>query len=323
MVDWTGRILILESDNEPGYRESGKQSEEISMKKTMRAIVTGASGLLGRELMRILSSDFIVEGWAYRRAENLKRINLFEVEKVEEAFRQFNPDIIIHAAAERRPDNMERYPEQSWELNVGVTERIARLSHSLATKFIFISTDYIFDGTAPSYSEESALNPLNSYGKSKAEAENLIQKTFSQYCILRIPILYGPSTDITESAVTVLLKKLCDPSQKEIFFDDAAIRYPTLTTDVARTIRFLIEKKSSGIYHYTAEEPYTKYGMAVLMASLLKIKDKQIYPDPKPGQGAQRPLNAHLNSTKIRRLGFNKYTQFRVGIESVLQKLQV
>lgn len=160
-------------------------------------------------------------------------------------------------------------------------------------------------------------------GNLRQRLKILFKKTCLQYCILRIPILYGPSTDITESAVTVLLKKLCDPSQKEIFFDDAAIRYPTLTTDVARTIGFLIEKKSSGIYHYTAEEPYTKYGMAVLMASLLKIKDKQIYPDPEPGQGAQRPLNAHLNSSRIRRLGFNKYTQFRAGIESVLQKLQV
>ncbi len=285
----------------------------------MKIILTGASGLLGREVMHLLSADFTVEGWAFSRAAGLKQINLLEQEHVEEEYYRFQPDIVVHSAAERRPDKMENYPEQSWELNVGVTERIARLCHISAARLIFISTDYVFDGTSPPYSEDSEVNPLNFYGKSKAEAEKVIQKICPESYILRVPILYGPSSDMDESAVTILLKQLKEPETGEVFFDDAAIRYPTLTTDVAKAIRFLIERKGYGIFHYTAEEPFTKYGMAVLMASLLKIGDKQIYPDSNPQTIARRPLNAHLNNTKIRRLGFSHYTPFREGIASVIK----
>ena len=272
--------------------------------------------------MHLLSSDFTVEGWAFSRAAGGKRINLLEREDVEEAYYRFQPDIVVHSAAERRPDKMENYPEQSWELNVGVPERIARLCSISSARLIFISTDYVFDGTSPPYSENSEINPLNFYGKSKAEAEKVIQEICPESYILRVPILYGPSSDMDESAVTVLLKQLKKPEKPEtgeVFFDDAAIRYPTLTTDVAKAILFLIQRNEHGIFHYTAEEPFTKYGMAVLMASLLKIEDNQIYPDAHPQTGARRPLNAHLNNTKIRRLGFSCYTPFRDGIASVIK----
>lgn len=149
----------------------------------MQIIVTGASGLLGREIMKILSRDCNVEGWAFRRTEKLKRVNLLAYQEVEEAFYQFSPDILIHSAAERKPDVMDKQPEKAWELNVGVTKHLAQLSQSSGSHFIFISTDYIFDETSPPYKEESVPGALNLYGKSKAKAEEIIQENCSRYAI--------------------------------------------------------------------------------------------------------------------------------------------
>ena len=287
----------------------------------MRVVVTGASGLLGREIVNILSRSHTVSGWAHRRAEDFHAVNLLDPVAAEQAFKAFRPEVLVHAAAQRRPDSMQANPEESWALNVSVPRDLSLLCASAGTSFYFISTDYVFDGVAPPYAEEAAPHPLNLYGKSKAAAEEHIRTNCQGYCIVRVPILYGPSADAAESAITILLEQLRADEHKEIFFDDGAIRYPTLTTDVARALAFLIERKAEGVYHYTAEQPYTKYGMAVVMASILGHK-ALLFPAASQTQGAKRPLNSHLDNTKIRRLGFESYTPFREGISSVLAGLE-
>lgn len=276
---------------------------------------------MGREVMSVLVPRYAVEGWAYSRSENLEKVNLLDDKEVAAAFHRFEPDIIVHVAAERWPDAMERNREQAWALNVDVTENLARLAHSEGVLFFFISTDYVFDGLSPPYSEQDAPNPLNFYAESKVEAEKRIGKLGSRSCILRIPILYGPSFDIEESSITGMFKSLREHENQEIFFDDRDIRYPTFTPDVAEAIGFLVEKSAAGIYHYTAEEPFTKYGMAVEIARQTGMTRTKIYPDPNPRSGASRPLNAHLNNTKIRRFGFDRHTCFHEGIASVLRAL--
>ena len=289
------------------------------MKGPEKVVVTGASGLLGRELVRVLSESYSVEGWAFSRDRGLKKVDLLDSVQMKEAFKAFSPQVLVHAAAERRPDIMQKYRERSWELNVSSTARLASLCDAHKSLFVFLSTNYIFDGTSPPYTEEAPFNPLNFYGESKAKAEEAVRVNSNHYVILRVPILYGPSCDPDESSVTILIRQFRNQALKEVYFDDASIRYPTLTTDVANTIRALIERDAKGIIHYTGEEAYTKYGMAVIMASCLKTSTATIYPDPKPRKGAPRPLNAHLSNLKIRRLGLSESTPFRQGIASVIQ----
>ncbi len=287
----------------------------------MKILITGASGLLGRELFKIISKDHEVEGWAFSRSKIFKKVDLLKFDDVKEAFTHFSPDILIHSAAERRPDIMNKAPDKAWAMNVDVTLKLTELCNSGNTHMIFISTDYIFDGTAPPYNEDAEPSPINLYGKSKAESEKIIKNTCKSWCITRIPILYGPTDNPEESAVTTLISKLKSDKGRNILINDGAIRYPTLTTDVSRAVNFLINNECKGIYNYTAEEPFTKYGMAVLIAGHMNINPETIFPDTKPDKGAKRPLNCHLNNTKIRQLGFNFYTPFKKGLADVLKYL--
>ncbi len=287
----------------------------------MKILITGASGLLGRELVNTISKDYDVEGWAFSRPDNLKRVNLFDFDNVKKTFSNFSPDILIHSAAERRPDVMNSNPDEAWKMNVDVTLNLAPLCNSHKTHMIFISTDYVFNGTAPPYKEDSETSAVNLYGKSKAESEKLVINTCRSFCIIRIPILYGPTANPDESAVTALLSKIKNSSGKNISINDGAIRYPTLTTDVSKAVNFLIKNNSKGIYHYTSEEPFTKYGMAVLIAENMNINAENIYPDREPDKSVKRPLNCHLNNTKIRKLGFHFYTPFKKGLADVLKNL--
>jgi S-adenosylmethionine synthetase len=283
-----------------------------------RVLITGASGLLGREVFKALARVATVEGWAFSRAEKFRRIDLLDRRAVEEGIRAFAPTAVVHCAAERRPDVMERKPEESRELNVGATGHLAELCARTGALFVFMSTDYVFDGTSPPYGEEAAPAPLNLYGQSKVEAEAAVRKTAGRHCILRVPILYGPTEDLDESAVTVLAGKLIPEPGQEKSFDDGAVRYPTHTTDVAEAIALLVRRGEEGTVHCSAEEPFTKYGMAVVMAEALGLATEVLFPDPGPPGGARRPLNAHLNNTRLRRLGFRKYRAFREEIGSVL-----
>jgi len=287
----------------------------------LKILITGASGLLGRELVNTISKEYDVEGWAFSRPDNLKRVDLLDFDNVKKAFMDFSPDILIHSAAERRPDVMNSNPDEAWKMNVDVTLNLALLCNTQKVHMAFISTDYVFDGTAPPYNEDSETSAINLYGKSKAESEKLIMNACKSFCIIRIPILYGPTANPDESAVTALLSKIKNSSEKNISINDGAVRYPTLTTDVSKAVNFLIKNSSKGIYHYTSEEPFTKYGMAVLIAEYMNINPEKIYPDIEPDKNAKRPLNAHLNNTKIRKLGFHFYTPFKKGLADVLKYL--
>jgi S-adenosylmethionine synthetase len=289
------------------------------LENILKIIISGASGLLGREIFKILSVKFNTAGWAFSRSDYFNKVDLLNPPQFKKAFLEFSPDIFIHSAAERRPDIMKKNTETSWKLNVDSVSDITGMCNKNNTRLFFISTDYVFDGTKPPYSEDAETAPLNLYGKSKAEAEKIILKNSKDFCILRIPILYGPSEDPDESAVTALIQLL--KKKEDIFVNDGAVRYPTLTTDIAKVILFLIEKKANGIFHYTAEEPYTKYGMAKLIAQYLNIRRDNIFPFYQSDSEAKRPLNSHLNNTKIRRLGFNFFTPFKIGLEEVLKNL--
>jgi dTDP-4-dehydrorhamnose reductase len=283
-----------------------------------RVLITGASGLLGREVHKAMVRGWDVEGWAFSRAEGLRRVDLLDRAALEENLRAFRPDVVVHCAAERRPDVMERRPEQSTALNVDVTARLSELCAERGARILLLSTDYVFDGTAPPYGEEAVPAPMNLYGQSKVEAEAVVKKKATRYCILRVPILYGPAAELAESAVTVLVRQLTENQGREKSFDDGAVRYPTHTADVAQAIAFLVHEGTEGTVHCSAEEPFTKYGMAVVMAGILGLDTGLLYPDPAPAGGARRPLNAHLNNTRLRRLGFRSYRSFREGIRPIL-----
>ena len=174
------------------------------MKK--KVLVTGASGLLGRAILKEFTQCgdvWEVLGLAYSRAKgNLKKVDLRNKDEVESVIEEFKPSLVIHSAAERRPDIVEKSEEETKMLNVTATRTIAEASAKADAFFLYISTDYVFDGTSPPYKPTDKPNPLNKYGQSKLDGENVTLEFLPRSGVLRVPILYGPVEYIHESAVT-------------------------------------------------------------------------------------------------------------------------
>jgi len=244
-------------------------------------------------------------------------VNILERRQIESCIEKVRPDCIIHCAATRKPDICEKDPALTTRLNVDATEWVAAGASKIGAWMIHISTDYVFDGTNPPYHPDSKPNPLNAYGKSKLQSEKVLPEILKDFCILRVPILYGPIESLDESPVTVIAKQLLTGREQE--FDNWATRYPTHTADVAFVLRQIIEHKRNnpafgGICHWSGNEPCTKFAMARVISDIMNIPKQNITAQDTPAPGAVRPKNAHLDCTLLESLGIGRHTKFAEGL---------
>ncbi|XP_053399644.1 methionine adenosyltransferase 2 subunit beta-like isoform X1 [Mercenaria mercenaria] len=291
-----------------------------------RALVTGASGLLGRAIMKdfCASPDWDVLGLAFSRArDGLKKVDLSDKNAVTDVVNDFKPDVIIHSAAERRVDVIEKTPEAAKKVNLDATQFICEAAAGVKAWVLFISTDYVFDGKNPPYKVTDEPNPLNLYAKSKLEGEKITLRVNPDNGVLRVPILYGEIEELSESAVTVLFAKVKDTSCKAPM-DAKLLRFPTLVDDLGFVIRKLSERRLedpaiTGIFHWASDEVMTKYDMAMNMAKAFGMSTDHIVPETSSASAANRPENSQLDCSRIEELGICKRTKFSDCIVNILK----
>ncbi len=297
----------------------------------MKVIVTGGSGLLGRALLRLLSTVPSVQvlGTAFSRAREsgsglprLERLDLRDPVATRAFLDASNPDWIIHCAAERRPDMVDRDPEGARLLNVGAVATLADwVAQHPDSRLLYLSTDYVFDGTNPPYHPDSPTNPLNAYGTMKLQGELAVRSAGASWTILRIPILYGAVESLSESPITEIATKLVNNPRSPV--EHWATRYPAHAEDVARAIGAIIaangEESAGRIFHFAGGEALTKYEMARIIAPLIGAKTEDPVPDPQPPAGAPRPKDCRLDGAALAALGFSPRIPFSEGVESALQ----
>lgn len=288
----------------------------------MKVFITGATGLLGRAIMAEFNDSYELLGVSKtREAEFCQQVDLLDFSAISDALDGFQPDVIIHSAALRSPDVCENQQEFTQKVNVDASVHLAKEAERLDSRYIFISTDYVFDGTEPPYEVDSKRNALNAYGQSKVDAEDAVFEVNSQAAVLRIPVLYGKEEYLTESAVLCITEHV--QKQESCTQDNWAVRFPTHVGDVAKALRDLVEKNLefsswSGIWHYSASEAMTKYDMACLIAEIAGLDKSLISPKDSAGSGAARPKNAMLSTKRIDDLLSFKHRSFRDGLTESL-----
>lgn len=285
----------------------------------MHILVTGASGLLGRSVLARLRADsrFTVTGTAYSRAGNdLLPLDLTDPDTVRQTLETTRPDVLIHCAAERWPDRCAAAPEQSWQLNVDATASLAKLCGEAGTQLVYISTDYVFDGSAPPYAVDAIPNPLNFYGRSKLAGERAVLECGNHW-VLRLPLLFGPVQQLGESGVTALLETLRDPTPCAL--DHWAVRFPTSVEEVADVLAQCLTMRMngeqfSGIYHWSGDTACTRYELALKIAAIASLDAGHLTPDPAPSFEQPRPRDCQLDKSRLTDLGIE-------GKESLEQQL--
>ena len=303
----------------------------------MKIVVTGASGMLGRATLERLQQTMTgtVVGLCHSRKGNgLRAVDLTDLAQIGPLLETLAPDVIIHAAAIRKPDEFSTNENYSRRLNVETTAELARwVGGHPGTFFIYISTDYVFDGTRPPYSVDAQTNPLNAYGQSKADGEVAVrQYAASQSAILRVPVLYTDKVEtLDESSVTNVFKlvlRLGEPGNERysksnpIILDDWSIRYPTHVDDVAAILAQIVIKQPVGTWHWSGREPLTKLEMGRLFAERLGFDTRLLVGSGEPANGsAPRPKDCHLDTRALEGLGITTPgTPFAVALESLVAR---
>eukprot|EP01135_Chromosphaera_perkinsii_P003985 Nk52_evm28s265 gene=Nk52_evmTU28s265 len=294
------------------------------MKKGL-CLLTGASGLLGREIMKVLEPEWDVLGIAFSRCSaNLHKLDLTDEAAVEEFILKHKPNVIIHAAAERRPDIVAKDEEGSSKLNINSSLTLANICKKTNTLLLYISTDYVFDGTKAPYEPRDAPRPINDYGRQKLAGEKAVLENYDGAFVLRVPVLYGSVETLEECAISQILGQLL--RNEPCTVSDYEIRYPTHVRDVAKVCKFLVSMYSSAdrttlpsIVHFSANEKLTKYGMMKVMAKVFKRPIGHIRGDSEaPTSGAARPYDCHLNTGALREMGYDEEPiSFANGLESL------
>lgn len=290
-----------------------------------KVLVTGASGLLGRVVLQAFTNaGWSVLGLAYSRAkEGLRKVDLCDPKQVENVLEEFQPRVVIHSAAERRPDVVDKKKDSAVALNVTATESLASLCAQRNIYMLYISSDAVFDGKSPPYKPDSPTNPISIYGKSKRDGEIAVLK-HEGMGVLRLPVLYGVVEDLSESSVTAVFSVLLN-SEKPGKVSDYERRYPTHVSDCATVCVGLAEKQlksgdAQGIWHWSGNECVTKYGMAAIMAELFGLKTDHLVPVREPSGGAPRPFDSHLDASATEKAVATQQTPFREGIKPVLER---
>ncbi|HWZ83062.1 MAG TPA: dTDP-4-dehydrorhamnose reductase [Terriglobales bacterium] len=217
----------------------------------MRFTVFGASGLLGQELVRELKNEHLT---ALASAD----ADLRDPARIREVVRASRPDWIILTAAYTDVDGCESNRDQAFAVNCEGALNVARAARDNGSRLMFLSTDYVFDGTKRTpYLPGDARNPINVYGESKARAEERLTEILPEVCIVRTSWLFGPGGKSFPATIMQLAA-----TRPEISAVNDQRGSPTLTSDLASTIVQLCRAGARGIVHATNSGNCTWYEFA-------------------------------------------------------------
>lgn len=290
----------------------------------MKVLVTGASGFLGTKVMKLLRKNFSLVGVCKeRKVPGLHSLNIANKKNVVALLQKEKPDVVLHIAAMTDVDKCEVEKEEAWQVNVAGTKNVLEGCKAVEAKMVYISTDFVFDGKKGDYKETDKPNPMNYYGKTKLEAEKLVQASGVSWLIGRVQVLYGYNEGRTERSFVAWLYQSLKEG-KETFVVDDQICTPTLIDDAAVALKILIQKKREGVYHISTADKIIRYAMALQLAKAFGFDTGLIHPissgelAKKIGQKAQRPMDTSYNTEKLKREGILMHG-FREGVR-IMQK---
>ena len=247
----------------------------------MKVIITGANGFLGQYLSRFLLSkghEVVATGKGPVRYDlsTAPGFHYFSLDITSAAafsdlaLVHSDANVLIHAAAMSEVDACEREKDKAYQTNVTGTENALAFAAAHSLRFLFISTDFVFDGDKGMYREDDPVAPVNYYGWTKKLAEDLVFRHVCPWLVIRTCLVYGNALTGTRSNIITWVKANLKAG-KNIKVVSDQVRTPTHVEDLAHGVIAAMEQEATGVYHISGGEVLTPYDMALATARMLHL----------------------------------------------------
>ncbi len=287
------------------------------MKK--RIILTGASGYIGSQFLNLKPKEFDITEVTH------DRLDITDSRLVHDFFSKNDAPIVVHLAAKTHIDACEtdrplKNIGQTWKVNILGTKNIIKACLAFNKRLIYLSTECVFDGRKPFYTEKDNPHPINWYGETKKIAEEMIKKDMENYVILRSVLTYGNPNNNKNDLIKTFARTLQQGRKLKAVTDQRlSITY---IDDLINTIHAVVNSNMSGIYHFAGSEIFTPFDIAQIVKRTLRLTHGEIVPVTLKeffnNRKKLRLRNAVLSSAKIRENLNVKTTPLKTVLNRIL-----
>lgn len=286
----------------------------------MRILIVGASGFIGSALHSACGAD-AVGTYCLHPTEGLRHLDLCDAGAVQRLVADVQPTLIIHPAAQPNVDWCEDHAAESHAINVAGTRHMAAAARAAGARYVYFSTDYVFDGSAGPYREDAATDPPNVYGRHKLEAERAVASVLDDYLIVRVCGVYGFERQ-GKNFVMGLLARAQKGEPMNVPSDQWG--NPTYADNLAAAVRELALSSHRGVYHVVGPDHLDRISFARLACSVFGLDPGFLRPrtTAELGQRARRPLRGGLDTAKARAVLATPLLAPRQGLELMRERLR-
>ena len=276
----------------------------------MKVLVTGVGGQLGYDVIRELEKrniDCI--------GSDIADFDITDYDATYKFITCYRPEAVIHCSAYTAVDKAEEERELCYLINVNGTENIAKVCKEINAKMIYISTDYVFDGSKDGFYEvDDEPNPINVYGQTKLAGEKVVQEILDKYFIVRISWVFGINGN---NFVKTMLRLGKEFSELNVVADQ--IGSPTYTADLAFLLVDMVQTEKYGIYHATNEGEcsWAEFAEEIFKIAEMDVKVNHII-TAEYSTKAKRPLNSCLSKSNLSVFGFVRLPLWKVSVNKYI-----
>jgi len=285
----------------------------------MSVLIIGASGFVGGELMKAFGRAAI---GTYHRTptDGLHPLDITDPDAVEALIARVQPTVIVHPAAQPNVERCEIEPEESHAVNVVGTANVARAARRIGARFVYFSTDYLFDGTAGPYAPDAPPKPVQVYGRHKLEAEQAIRDVLDNYLIVRICGVYGYHPT-GKNFVMGLIGRARRGEAMQVPSDQWGT--PTFVESLAEAVRELAHSTHIGAVHPVGPDYLSRIAFAETAAEMLGFDTGFLEPrtTEQLRQHAQRPLKGGVDNRSTQALLTTRLASVREGLAIVRRQM--
>lgn len=284
----------------------------------MNVLVLGASGLVGGYLLsHVKERWWKAVGTSFsQRDPNLVTLDLRDEDSLARLIEREMPSVIFHPAANANVEFCEEHPEETRRVNIVPVKTLIRILRDADIRYVYFSSDYVFDGERGPYREEDTPNPLSEYARQKLECEKIILSGLPNALIIRTTGVYGWERQ-GKNFIVRLLQSLARGEKVETLTD--LIGSPSYASDVAQATIELSEKAPGGIYHVSGPQLMNRLDLSKIACEVFGLDQRLLVPSTTADLKlkAKRPLKAGMIVTKAQSLISFPLRRPREGLEAM------